>query len=162
MWIDVRRKTKLESFSSARFSNPFICGSLVQLSERDDLIQLVWQHYDVQPTSPFKEELAPRLLSVGCLQPSALFGNCLSCRELPHLGSHSFLGLSISNDPKVPDNKVVLLPISGQLWRSFQFQGSLQSWPRLLLALHYNSAFPSTHSSFFHSFFTRTGHKSSS
>lgn len=88
----------------------------------------------------------------GSLQLPAFFGNCLSCREVPHLRRHPFMGLPVSNDPSVQGYQVVLLPISGQLWRLFQLQSSPWRWPGLVLDQHYDSASPSTQSYFFPSF----------
>lgn len=125
--LDVSRETKLEGFFGARFSKPFICECLVQLSKRPDLTWPMWQHCDIWPRFPFKEGLVPHLLGVlstGSLQLTALFGNCPSFREPVHLKSFLFMGLPISNDLSVQGYKVARLPISGQLWRSFQLQSS--------------------------------------
>ena len=102
---------------------------------RKDLLPICWEYVSRQPAavSPLWE--LPQLQ--GTTQPR----------------SHPFMGLPISNDLPVQDYKVVLLPILGQLWRSFRLQSSPWCRPRLLLDLRYTSAFPSTHSCFFPSFY---------
>lgn len=58
------KKQSWEVSSVTRFSKPFLCECLVQLSSTPELIWLMWQHCDAGPRSPFKEGLAPRLLGV--------------------------------------------------------------------------------------------------
>ena len=152
MWIDGRKKTKLDGFFSARFSKPFICGRLAQLFQGDYLAPVA--ACDLQLRSPVKEALAPYLLGVlsaGSLQLSAFFGNCLSFRELLNWGL-TLCGVAHIQWPasarwwscpfahlRTP-LKVILTP------------ELLGCWPRLLLDLDYNTVFPSIHSCCFPSF----------